>query len=414
MSRALAYTSREMPAATALDLPVLDYVDPTLVGPRFHEVLRDARARSWLARTDIGYLVLDRDAAIQVLRDRRLAFPAMQMLLLQGISDGPIYESNETGLMAKRGEPHKRLRRLVAPGMSPASVDRLRGTLHRFIDERWRSLAAAGRCEFVETFAKPIPSTVIAELLGLPGQAEVLAHWSIMLQAVFKIGSGADRADVEQAFREVNDAILALLPERRANPGRDFLSAVATYEENGDRLSDQECVTLAMAVISGGTDTTQAQLAHGMRLFADHPEQWELLASRPELAEQAANEVLRFEPITPFTARIAMEEVEYRDVTFPQGTLLFACAATANRDPSAFERPDEFDITVDRGHATVLTFGFGDHFCLGAQLSRMELAETFAYLAPRMRDLRLDGEPEFGTIIGIYPMRSLPLAFTPA
>jgi cytochrome P450 len=266
----------------------------------------------------------------------------------------------------------------------------------------------------VDTFAKPIPSTVVAELLGLPGEAERLAHWSTMLQAVFKIGTDDDRAAVERAYEEVRDYVLALLPARRERPGADFLSAIATYHENGDRLSDEECVTLAIAVISGGTDTTQAQLSHGMRLFAEHPEQWTLLASHPELAERAANEVLRFEPITPFTARIAMEEVGYRGVTFPHGTLLFACAATANRDPHTFERPGEFDITVDRGHAAILTFGFGDHFCLGAQLSRMELAETFAFLAPRMHGLRLDGEPEYGSIVGIYPMRSLPLAFEPA
>lgn len=402
-----------MPAATTLDLPTIDYLDPTLVGPRFHQVLREARSAHWLARTDIGYLVLDRDVAIQVLRDRRLAFPAVQMLLLQGIADGPIFDSTETGLMAKRGEPHKRLRRLVSPGMAPPSVDRLRGTLHRFLDERWGTVAPSGGCEFVSDFAKPIPSTVVAELLGLPGQAALLAHWSIMLQAVFKIGNGAERTDVEQAYQEVSEFVLRLLPERRANPGPDFLSAIATYQENGDRLTDAECVTLVSSVISGGTDTTQAQLSHGMRLFAEHPEQWEVLASRPQLAEQAANEVLRYEPITPFTARIAMEEVYYRDVSFSEGTLLFACAATANRDPAAFERPDEFDITVDRGHAAILTFGFGDHFCLGAQLSRMELAETFAFLAPRMRGLRLDGEPEYGSIVGIYPMRCVPLAFRP-
>jgi len=172
-------------------------------------------------------------------------------------------------------------------------------------------------------------------------------------------------------------------------------------------------VTLAIAVISGGVDTTRAQLSHGMRLFAEHPAQWDLLAEHPELAAQAANEMLRFEPITPFTARVAVEDVEYRGVTFPEGSLLFACAETANRDPSAFERPDEFDITVDRGRTPILTFGFGDHFCLGAQLARMELAETFAFLAPRMRGLRLDGDPRYGSIIGIYPMESLPLAFEP-
>src|SRR5439155_16346177 len=144
-----------------------------------------------------------------------------------------------------------------------------------------------------------------------------------------------------------------------------------------------------------------------MRLFAQHPEQWSLLAERPELAVQAANEVIRFEPITPFTARIVRQEVEYKSVTFPPGTLVFACAATANRDPDAFENPQTFDISIDRGRTPLLTFGFGDHFCLGAQLAKMELAETFGYLSPRMRDPRLDGEPVFGDIKGIYAMESV-------
>jgi cytochrome P450 len=404
-----------MALASALDLhlPDLDYQDPTLVGQRFHDVLRGTRKRGWLARTAIGYLVFDRDAAIEVLRDRRLAFPALQMLLLQGIAEGPIHERTANGLMVRRGEPHLRLRRLVSPGMSPRSVAHLRETVRACLAERWQAVAGDGRCEFVEAFAKPIPAAAVADLLGLREERERLAQWSIMLQAVFKLGSDEERAAVERAYEEVRDHVLVLLQERRARPGPDLLSAIATHGEDGDRLSDDECVTLAIAVISGGVDTTRAQLSHGMRLFAEHPDQWDLLASRPELAAQAANEVLRFEPITPFTARIAMEDVAYRDVSFPQGTLLFACAETANRDPAAFERPDEFDVTIDRGRTPILTFGFGDHFCLGAQLARMELAETFAFLAPRMRGLRPDGEPRFGSIVGIYSMESVPLAFEP-
>ena len=402
-----------MALASTLDLPRLDYRDPTLVGPRFHDVMRAARSRGWLARTDVGYLVLDRETAIEVLRDRRLAFPAVQMLLLQGITEGPTYDRTADGLMAKRGDPHLRLRRLVSPGMSPRSVARLREVVRGFMAERWSDVAGRGRCEFVEAFAKPIPAVAVAELLGLQGEADRLARWSIMLQSVFKIGSAEDRAAVDRAYEEVRDHVLVLLEERRARPGPDFLSAIANHHEDGDRLSDDECVTTAIAVISGGVDTTRAQLSHGMRLFAERPDQWDLLADHPELAAQAANEVLRFEPITPFTARVAAEEVEYRGVTFPEDTLLFACAETANRDPSAFERPDEFDVAVDRGRTPILTFGFGDHFCLGAQLARMELAETFAFLAPRMRRLKLDGTPRYGSIIGIYPMESLPIAFEP-
>jgi cytochrome P450 len=121
--------------------------------------------------------------------------------------------------------------------------------------------------------------------------------------------------------------------------------------------------------------------------------------------------VLRYEPITPFTARIALEDIEYRDVTFPEGTLLIACSATANRDPEAYESADEFDITADRGRAKPLTFGAGPHFCLGANLARAELQEAFAFLAPRMPGLALDGEPAYDTPIGIYALDGLPLRF---
>ncbi|MFN2543384.1 MAG: cytochrome P450 [Actinomycetota bacterium] len=394
-----------------LEMPVVDYHDPGLSGERFHEVLGELSRRSWLARTDIGFLVLDRDASIELLRDHRLSFPAIELLMVQGVTDGPVHERTVKGLMTRSGEPHLRLRRLIAPALSPRALARVRENLHAILERCWERVAAAGRTEFVAGFAQPIPSMVIAELLGVPGDDERLARWSILLQAVFKLNMEEDRVDIERAYEEVRSYVLELLEERRRSPGSDFISVIGTYDEGGDRLSDEECVTLVSSVISGGTDTTQAQLAHGMRLFAEHPDQWRLLAERPELAERAANEVLRFEPITPFTARIVQEEIEYRGVTFPVGTLVFACAATANRDRTAFERPDDFDIAVERGRTPVLTFGFGDHFCLGARLARMELADTFAFLAPRMRDLRPAGEPRFGSIIGIYAMESLPLAF---
>ena len=401
-----------MTLVSQLDVPEIDYNDPTLVGERFHETLAELAARHWLAKVDIGYLVLEREAAMTVLRDRRLSFPAVQIVLLQGIDSGPVYDRTVNGLMTKSGEPHLRMRRLVAPGLSPRSIERLRVKLREILEDLWKKVAGRGRTEFVADFAQRIPSALIAELLGVPGEAERLARWSILLQAVFKMNMAEDREAVERAYEEVRAWVLELLAERRERPGEDFISTVGTVEVDGDRLSDDECVTLVASVISGGTDTTQAQLAHGLRLFAEQPSQWELLASRPaELASQAANEVLRYEPITPFTARLVQQELEYRDVSFPEGTLLFACAATANRDGEAFVNPDVFDISIDRGRTPVLTFGFGDHFCLGAQLARMEITESLAFLAPRMRALRIDGEPRFGSIKGIYAMESLPLAF---
>ena len=164
-------------------------------------------------------------------------------------------------------------------------------------------------------------------------------------------------------------------------------------------------------MLVGGVDTTQSQLAQAIRLFAGHPEQWELLAREPELAPRAVEEVLRFAPITPFTARIMLEDVEYRGVAFPRDTVVMVCAYTGNRDPVTIADPEVFDITADRGSDRPLTFGAGIHYCLGANLAKAELVEALTFLAPRMRGLALAGEPEFGSINGIYGMDSLPIAY---
>ena len=402
-----------MQAAADLDLPVLDHADPELRGERFHAVLGGLARRSWLGRTDLGFVVLEREAVMALLRDRRLAFPAVQLLELQGITEGPVYDRTAKGLMARHGEDHARLRRIVSPAFRPKATDRLRPHLHELLEELWAGIAPAGGCDFVDAVATRLPSMVIAELLGLPGEADRLAQWSADLQAVFDM-DGDERARVETAYLDVYGYVEGLLAERRARPGPDLISTLASLEQDGDRLSDDECVTLVCSVIAGGTDTTAAQLSHAMRLFVEHPDQWDLLARRAELAPAAAAEVLRFEPITPFTARLALDEVELNDVAFPPGSVLFACAATANRDPDVFADPDRFDITADRGTAQLLTFGFGSHFCLGANLARAEIAETLGFLARRMRSPQFAGEPVFGTPTGIYPMESLPLRFAPA
>jgi cytochrome P450 len=196
-----------------------------------------------------------------------------------------------------------------------------------------------------------------------------------------------------------------LLGRRRAKPGDDLISALIAAEQEGDRLSDVETLNLVLNVLVGGVDTTQSQLAHALRLFAEHPDQWALLAENPLLAPAAVEEVVRFEPITPFTARIAMEDVSYRDVEFPEGTVVLVSAFTGNREGTA----EGFDITADRTGAKPLTFGAGVHYCLGANLARAEMQEALAFLAPRMPGLALDGEPVYGSIDGIYGLDALPV-----
>jgi cytochrome P450 len=206
----------------------------------------------------------------------------------------------------------------------------------------------------------------------------------------------------------VQDYVADLLDKRRAEPGDDLISALLLAEEDGDRLSHAECVHLVVNVVAGGVDTTQSQLAHALRLFAQHPEQWELLASSPDLVSAAVQEVLRTEPITPFTARIVLEDIEHRGVQFPAGTIVAICAERANREQDDGEN---FDITAERD-GKLYTFGAGTHFCLGMNLARAELEEALTFLAPRMPGLALNGSPELGGVEGIYGIESLPLTWT--
>ena len=404
---------RGVPLISELDLPAFDYTDPSLRGERYHDAMASLRQQGWLATSPLAYFVLEREAANFFLRTKSATFPGMKIAELFGIDDGPLHEEMERNILHVNGAQHRRLRNLVNPSFTPRASERWRPRMRAFLEELWAPVGPAGRCEFVEAFAKPYPSLTIAAFMGAPlADAPRLHHWSGMIQRQFDAPSlMADRPAIEQAVVEFYAYCSALMAQRRSEPGDDLISTLLAAEAEGDRLSDVECVNLVLNVLIGGVDTTQSQLAQAIRLFAAHPDQWALLGERPEeLAAAAVEEVLRFEPITPFTARIMLEDVEYEGVTFPRDTIVMVSAVTANRDPNLVD----FDISADRTGAKPLTFGAGTHFCLGANLARAELQEALSFLAPRMRDLRADGDAQFESIHGIYGMASLPVAFTPA
>jgi cytochrome P450 len=400
-----------MAAVTELDLPQFNYLDPDLRGDRFHETMRALRERSWIATSEFGYFVLDREAAGFFLRSRSATFPGVQMFELLGINEGPLRESLSSNILVLSGEQHARLRKLVHPYFTPKAADRYRPAMRRFLEELWEGVAARGRCDFVTDFAKPYPARMIATVVGAPLEdAQELHRLSNLLQSQFDaIALMTRRDELEQAAAEFDAYVRRLVSERRSTPGDDLVSQMIAAEEEGDRLSDEECQSLIRDVLNGGVDTTQSALAHGVRLFAGHPDQWEALGDDTTLSSKAAEEVLRYEPVAPFTTRVMLEDVEFRDITFPAGTVVFASAWNANREAEGDSDPQHFDMRAERGAAKSLTFGAGAHFCLGANLARAELQEGFAFLAPRMRGLELDGTPEYDTITGLYGMLSLPV-----
>lgn len=403
-----------MPEPGELDLPMFDYLDPTLVGSRFHSVMNGLREQSWLAAVQpMGYVVLDRETVDLVVRTRDARMPAMEILELQGITSGPIHDQLSGNLLSLHGEAHRRQRALVQSAFTPRAADRLRPAMRAHLTTLWNDIAHEGACEFVSALAKPYPARMIAEIVGAPaGDAGRLGEWAYWLQSTFdptKIAGEPER--IAEAAVEFDAYVRELLAHPADGQAEDLRSVLVTARDGGT-LSEEECVALVGAVLIGGVDTTQAQLAHGVRLLSEHPQQWAAVTADPSLAPAAVDEILRYEPIAPFTARLVEREFSHRDVTFPAGTVLFACAVTANHDPSAYADPNRFDLTADRGSVKPLTFGAGPHFCLGAALARAELEEAVAFLAERVGSLELVEPATFDTAPGVYGLQRLPVRFT--
>ena len=213
-----------------------------------------------------------------------------------------------------------------------------------------------------------------------------------------------------QAWGELDDYVDEMIARRRHTLTDDLLSDLIRAEEDGDRLNADELRMLAAGLLLAGTDTTRNQVAASVDVFCDHPDQWALLGKRPELAPNAVEETMRHSPIACGTLRTVAEDTELAGYLFPAGTFVVVNTFAANRDTAVYNDPDRFDISRE-GAPAVLTFGGGIHYCLGANLARLELAEALKVLARRMPDPVRTGPAPWKPMLGLSGPTALPIEF---
>ena len=394
------------------DAPFLDIFDPVFMenpGPPIDEV----RRQSCLARTAIGVLVVEHATVLALLGDPRLHSSLLDFLRIQGLDQGPIYDSVATSLLAIDGPDHTRLRKLVSRAFTPRSVERLRPAMRALAEELTDAVVPAGRCEFMTDFADRYPIQLICELLGVPRRDYPLfGGWANALTWVLSLEVGAHLDEVAEGLLGIGNYIEAFIAERRVHPEDDLVTALIQTEDGGDRLSPAELRTLIASLLFAGYDTTRNQLAIGLYVFTQFPDQWRLLRQRPELAARAVEEVLRFHGTVGVAPRVAHEALQIGDYAVPAGTMVSLSTIAANHDPAVHASPERFDITVER--EPPLTFGGGPHYCLGANLARVEMQEALLVLSRRLPDLQVDGEVTWRPRTGIFGPTRLPLRFAAA
>ncbi|MEV1291492.1 cytochrome P450 [Pseudonocardia sp. NPDC049635] len=288
------------------------------------------------------------------------------------------------------GDDHTRLRKLVSRAFTVRRVQALRPRVEQITAGLLDDIAAAGArgapVDLVEAFGYPLPITVICELVGVPEPDRAQWHdWGRVLTSM-------DPGRTPEVLRAAVGHVHELIAARRAEPADDLVSAlIAAQEDDGDRLSDQEMVTMIFALVMAGHETTAHLLSNGALALLTRPDQLAVLRAEPDRWPAAVNELMRARGPVQFTQfRYPVEDVELGGVLIPAGTPVTAGLLSANHDPRAYDRPDEIDVRrgAGRGDGHV-GFGQGAHYCLGAALARQEGDVGLRMLFDRFPDLRL-------------------------
>ncbi len=380
-------TKAAIDRGNAPDAPYLNLDDPAF--SIRSKAVRDARERGWYARTPYGLAVLRYAEVGELLRDPRLR---------QGSHKWPAH-NNATGtfadwwirmLLNRIGDDHARLRRLANPAFSPKLIGTLQPQFIAIANELIDAFGSTGRCEFMSAFSEPYATRVICALFNLPHDewrelATVAAEMGLALGVTYKL----DEETVNRATDHLFDYSRRLIAERRRNPGDDFISLLVQANTDKDALSDEEMDDMVVLAVFGGIDTTRNQIGLAMSQFIEHPDQWRLLAEKPDLARAAVEEVMRTRPTTTWVTREALQDFNYKGLEIKEGTTVHLFAESAGTDPSVFK--PGFDIAEPRN--AHYGFGGGTHHCLGHFIARGDMTEALKLLAQRIRNPKYDGDP---------------------
>ncbi|MEU8198155.1 cytochrome P450 [Microbispora amethystogenes] len=310
---------------------------------------------------------------------------------------------------------HTRLRRLVSATFTPRRVAGYEPMIRTVVDELLKQFDACDEIDLVGRFAVPIGTTVICEMLGIPAaERKDFRRWSLPLVSDHGPARSSEElaAGRRAALDQLSEYLGALIRHKRARPTSDLLSALIEARDGDGRLSEPELIAMALLLLIAGHETTVNFIGNATLALLDHPDQAELLRRRPDLLPGAIEELVRYEgSVMICSLRVTGEPVELAGVLIPEGELVMAVVAAADRDPDRFADPQRLDVT--RPSVPHLGFGAGIHYCVGAPLARLQSRIAIGELLrryPRMEPAVPRHELTWHPSITLRGLNSLPVA----
>jgi cytochrome P450 len=370
--------------------------------------------------TPLGVFVASRHAeASLVIRDKRFGKEHAERSIRRygpNIMDEPAFRS--LGLMMLQQDPpdHTRLRGLVVKAFTARRVEDMRPRIQQIVDEALDRIIPKGNMDLIEDFAFRLPVTVICDMLGIPEE-----HREVFYTRARTGGRILDPVPLSpEEIKQANEGTIMsemyfrqLFELRRKNPGNDLITQLVQAEEDGNKLSNEELTANIILLFGAGHETTVNLIGNGLLALHRNPDQLALLKAKPELITNAIEEFLRYDSSVQLTGRVALEDIEdLGGKRIPKGESVLCLLGSANHDPAVYpDHPERLDIT--RPNVRPLSFGGGIHFCLGAQLARIEAEVAISTLLRRLPDLRLDDavNPEWRPTFVLRGLKRLPASW---
>jgi cytochrome P450 len=364
--------------------------------PQYHQIRSEApvyfhpRMKIWFLSRYDDVVTLLRDPRFIANRMRSNAFQRRNPF--EALPPG-LQEGIRKSLLMTDAPDHTRMRNLVNRAFTPRMVDGLRPRIESLVEEQLDRVAPTGEMELVQDLAYPLPVTVIAELLGVPGEDRArFKGWSTRLRVLIDPIQAIGKLDAAvAAYDEMSEYFRGLFAERRRAPRDDLLSALVAAEDDGDRLDEIELLALSALILGAGHETTTNLIGNSVLALLRNPGERKRLQDDPGLVESAVEEFLRYDSPVQATDRVASEDCEIDGHAIRQGEFVVTLLGAANRDPARFPQPDRLDLARDDGPP--VSFGQGPHFCLGAHLARLEAQIAIASLLRRFPDLDGPSQP---------------------
>jgi cytochrome P450 len=404
---------------TATSEPLFNPLSPEFIRNPYPHYAR-MRTTDPMHRTPLGVFVASRHAeASLVMRDKRFGKDFVERTVRRygpDIMKEPVFASMSHWMLQQDPPDHTRLRGLVVKAFTARRVEDMRPRIQHIVDATLDRIIPQGKMDLIEDYAFRLPVTIICDMLGIPEEHRETFYAGSRDGGRLLDPVPLSPAEIQQG--NAGNAMAAmyfqqLFELRRKNPGDDLITQLVQAEEEGSKLTNEELTANIILLFGAGHETTVNLIGNGLLALHRNPDQLALLKARPELITNAIEEFLRYDSSVQLTGRVALEDIDdLGGKKIPKGESVLCLLGSANHDPAVYpDQPERLDI--ERPNVRPLSFGGGIHFCLGAQLARIEAEIAISTLLRRIPDLRLDDavNPEWRPTFVLRGLKRLPASW---